>query len=294
METFLAPGKPPAAAETAFDRLEHLEALDGPAERLAGLIKRLPLGARDQLHGRALGHPLHPVLVQVSLGCWVAAGVLDMIPGQRRAAGLLLATGTAAALPTAFSGWVDWSDLRPEQQRVGLVHAVGNSVALLLFGASLRARLRGHAYRGRGLSLAGLSVAGLAGWLGGHLAYRQAAGVNHVEQLPYLLPEDWTELGRLDDFEPELPTRRDIGTVPVVVVRRRDGRVRVLAGWCSHLAGPLDQGTLVNDCLVCPWHGSTFRLDDGSVAAGPATSPQPAFEVRVRQDGVLEARLDRG
>ena len=42
----------------------------------------------------------------------------------------------------------------------------------------------------------------------------------------------------------------------------------------------LSGGELADGYLTCPWHGSMFRLTDGSVARGPATAPQPAFEVR--------------
>jgi nitrite reductase/ring-hydroxylating ferredoxin subunit len=43
-------------------------------------------------------------------------------------------------------------------------------------------------------------------------------------------------------------------------------------------------------CIVCPWHGSTFRLSDGGVVHGPATSPQDAFETRIT-NGTVEVRL---
>jgi nitrite reductase/ring-hydroxylating ferredoxin subunit len=70
--------------------------------------------------------------------------------------------------------------------------------------------------------------------------------------------------------------------------------VTVLADHCSHLSGPLHEGELVDDsgvdCIVCPWHGSSFVLDDGSVRHGPATAPQPGFDVQVR-DGVVRARV---
>ncbi|HEY4409816.1 MAG TPA: iron-sulfur protein, partial [Acidimicrobiia bacterium] len=39
----------------------------------------------------------------------------------------------------------------------------------------------------------------------------------------------------------------------------------------------------------CPWHGSVFRLEDGSVVHGPASVPQAAYDVRV-QDGRIEIR----
>ena len=75
------------------------------------------------------------------------------------------------------------------------------------------------------------------------------------------------------------PVRRLLGEVPVVVVRDR-GTVHVLADRCSHMSGPLSDSELTDGCLTCPWHGSVFRIADGSVARGPATAPQPAFEVR--------------
>jgi nitrite reductase/ring-hydroxylating ferredoxin subunit len=56
------------------------------------------------------------------------------------------------------------------------------------------------------------------------------------------------------------------------------------------MAGPLSQGEVVDGCVRCPWHGSTFRLADGWNVRGPATSPQPAFETRL-VDGRVEARL---
>jgi nitrite reductase/ring-hydroxylating ferredoxin subunit len=40
---------------------------------------------------------------------------------------------------------------------------------------------------------------------------------------------------------------------------------------------------------VCPWHGSEFALEDGRVINGPATEPQPTFEVR-EQGGSIEVR----
>jgi nitrite reductase/ring-hydroxylating ferredoxin subunit len=80
-----------------------------------------------------------------------------------------------------------------------------------------------------------------------------------------------------------------LGEVPVVVVRT--GRqVHALADRCSHMSGPLSDGDLADGCLTCPWHGSIFRISDGSVARGPATAPQPAFDTRVVA-GAIQVRL---
>jgi nitrite reductase/ring-hydroxylating ferredoxin subunit len=46
-------------------------------------------------------------------------------------------------------------------------------------------------------------------------------------------------------------------------------------------------GTVADGAITCPWHGSTFRIEDGSVVRGPAAYPQPVYDVRV-EDGVIE------
>jgi nitrite reductase/ring-hydroxylating ferredoxin subunit len=72
-----------------------------------------------------------------------------------------------------------------------------------------------------------------------------------------------------------------------VLVARVSGEIHAISNRCSHRGGPLDEGELADGCVTCPWHGSVFRLADGSVERGPAAYPQPAWRVRVR-DGVIE------
>jgi nitrite reductase/ring-hydroxylating ferredoxin subunit/uncharacterized membrane protein len=279
------------------DEIERAKALD-PTARLVkkAVDTALPNATvRDALHGVWLGHPLHPALILVPLGSWMSATVLDLLPGQRRdAARTLVGVGVASALPTAAAGWADWSDLHPQQQRTGLVHAVANGVSIALQFASWRARRNGRQARGVALSLAALGVGGAAAYLGGHLAYRQGAMVNHAEEAPHILPEQWTPVARLDELPDGEPTRRALDGVPVFVLRR--GRqVDVLYDLCSHLSGPLSEGELSGTgdetCIICPWHGSTFRLRDGQVQRGPTTYPQPVLQVRIDPDGSVQARL---
>ncbi|WP_411103205.1 DUF2231 domain-containing protein [Streptomyces sp. cmx-4-9] len=161
----------------ALDRLERTEAADGAIKALQEGIRSLPLGAaRDLLRGRPLGHPVHPVLVQVPIGCWLSAAVLDALPGTRRASAALTAVGLVGVAPAAVAGWADWADLPPQQARVGLAHAVSNVAAVACYAASLTARLRGRPMRGRLWSVGGLTAVGLSGALGGHVAYRRAVG----------------------------------------------------------------------------------------------------------------------
>lgn len=278
---------------TAVERLEGSPRLDAALGPLRRAVHALPLGgARDALHGRWVGHPVHPLMVQLPIGSWMSATVLDLLPGQRRGADVLVGLGLVTAAPAALAGWVDWADLRKPQMRVGLVHATTNVAAVGLYAASLSARLRGRRARGRLLGLAGLTAVSVGGALGGHLAYRQAAGANHAEQVPAVVEPGWHPIGDVADLPVGEPVRRQIGETPVLVVREAGGTVHALADRCSHMAGPLSQGTVADGCVRCPWHGSVFRLADGWNVRGPATAPQPVFETRV-VDGRVEARLIR-
>lgn len=163
----------------ALDRLERTTVADPAIRVLQRRIRSLPLGGmRDLLRGRPLGHPLHPVLVQVPIGCWLSAAVLDVVPGAQRAATTLTAVGLAGVAPAAVAGWVDWADLPPEQARVGLAHAVSNVAAVVCYAASLTGRLHGRSAKGRLWSLGGLAAVAVTGALGGHVAYRQAVGAH--------------------------------------------------------------------------------------------------------------------
>ncbi|GHE64809.1 hypothetical protein CP980_32415 [Streptomyces vinaceus] len=162
---------------TALDRLERTTVADPAIKALQRGIRSLPLGVvRDLLRGRPLGHPVHPVLVQVPIGCWLSAAVLDVVPGNRGATTTLTAVGLAGIAPAAMAGWADWADLPPEQARVGLAHAASNAAAVVCYAASLASRLQGRSAKGRLWSLGGLAAVAVSGALGGHVAYRQAVG----------------------------------------------------------------------------------------------------------------------
>jgi nitrite reductase/ring-hydroxylating ferredoxin subunit len=258
-------------------RLEQDARLDpavSAGQRVARLIR--PGRVRDALHGVWLGHPVHPLLAQVATGAWLSASVLDLTGGPEEAATLLTGAGLAAAAPTVLAGAVDWSEQHEQQMRVGVVHAVGNALAIGLYGASLAARRPG---RRRLLRLGGLAMASGAGLLGGHISFRLAGGANHAEDVPHLIEPGWHHLMVSAELPDGEPVRVLLGEVPVVAIREA-GVVRVLADRCSHMSGPLSGGTLADGCLTCPWHGSAFRIADGSVARGPATAPQPAFQAR--------------
>ncbi|MFB7676588.1 Rieske 2Fe-2S domain-containing protein [Kitasatospora purpeofusca] len=281
-----------ARALKALDAMGGAAELDTATAPLKRAVQGLPLGPlRGVLHGRPLGHPLHPALVQLPVGAWMSASVLDFVPGSERAARLLVAVGVVTAAPAALTGWVDWAEQPDQQMRTGLLHAASMAAAAGLFGASWAARSRGRHRLGRALGLAGLTAAGSGAAVGGHLAYRQAAGANKAEPVPHLVEPGWHTLGRAEEFAEGRPVRRAVGEVPVLVVRESAEVFHVLADRCSHASGPLSEGDVADGCVTCPWHGSVFRLSDGWNVGGPATAPQPCFATRTDREGNLQARL---
>ena len=276
--------------------LEDAEALDPIVGGVRDIVNTVvqPQAVRDVLHGVPVGHAIHPVAVLLPIGAWLGSAILDFVPGAEKSSRVLVGAGIAGVLPSVVTGLTDWSELHEQQQRVGIVHAASNTVATALYAASFVQRSRGKQASGRLLGLAGLAAVGLSGYLGGHLAYRQAAAVNHAEDVPHRFPTGWRHLGALDEFVDNEPAVRAVDGVPLLVVRRGTG-VDVLANNCSHLSGPLDEGSLGSQngeaCITCPWHESVFSLRTGEVVHGPATAPQPKFDTRVT-DGSIEVMLE--
>lgn len=281
-----------ASRRSTVDRIAGNPVFDRVARPIRNATNRVigsRQGLKDALHGVWLGHPLHPALVQLPVGSWLCAAMLDLGRGKRPAATALIGVGVATAVPTAAAGLTDYSALHQRQQRVGVVHAACNSAALVCYTASLIRRLRTGHRGGRLLGLLGLTMVGAGAKLGGDLTYRLAAGPYHAEDVPYVTPEGWHPVCRTEDLREGEPQRVLVGDVPVMLLRRGE-EIHALADECAHLSGPLHEGSLLSIdgelCVSCPWHGSTFRISDGAVAHGPATAPQPVFDVRV-----LEGRV---
>ena len=266
----------PALLDSLTSRLEGASWLDGVAEALQKLPGAIPPGrVKDALSGTDAGHPLHPALVALPIGTFVSVAVLDAL-GDRRAARKLLGFGILTVAPTAAAGVSDWGDTGGGERRVGLVHALCNVASTLLMVASWFRRGRGRS--GRGLSTVGLGLLGVSGWLGGHLAYARGVGVDVTAFEDDIT--QWTDAFSDDALLADQPVVARVGRNDVLLVRH-DGQVLAMSDRCSHRGGPLHEGELVDGCVQCPWHGSRFLLADGSLARGPASRPQPAYETQV-------------
>jgi nitrite reductase/ring-hydroxylating ferredoxin subunit len=261
-----------------LDRVADTTAIDKVVEPVRRVVQGAlrPQALRDFLHGTWLGHPLRP------------------------AATTLIGAGVAAAVPTALAGAADWSEAGSGVRRLGAVHAAANGTALGLYVGSLIARGKGRGALGRGLAYAGLGIAGSAAAIGGHMSYSQSAGVSHSATAARALTSDWIDLGPLDDLpegRPALRTGAGSSTAVPLAVVRRGTRVDVFIGACSHLSGPLDEGSIEavrgSECLVCPWHGSAYDLDTGEPRRGPAANAQEKLEVRMSAGRVLARVVGR-
>src|SRR2546421_1232985 len=263
--------------------LEEMTWLDRLGNTVSGWLE--PVLARpeadrvtDFLHGRWLGHALHPILTDVSIGLWTSALMLDLV-GARFSSRLMNATGCVSALGTAATGVADWTATDGRERRLGVLHGLLNTAGLACQLAALgsRRRYRTWAWTGYAISTA-------AAYLGGELVFGRGVMVNHDAWVAG--PADWTAVMP----EAELPERSMRGAQVegrTVLLCRDGGRISALEDACAHAGGPLHEGTLEAGVVTCPWHGSRFRVADGSCVHGPATFPQLRLEVRVR-DGQIE------
>jgi nitrite reductase/ring-hydroxylating ferredoxin subunit/uncharacterized membrane protein len=247
---------------------------------------------RNFLNGTWLGEPLHVVLTDVPIGAWTVALVADtfdvLSSGTQfsKTADLSIAIGLAGALGAALAGIVDLSDVDPPARRLGLLHGLLNVGATALFATSLVLRMKKSRTAGRIVSALGYALVSYSAHLGGKLVYEHRVGVDRAAGAA--LPEDFVPVLAEQDLAEATPTKATHEGTPILLVRRGT-KIYALAETCSHFSGPLSEGKLDGDSIVCPYHASRFALSDGRVLDGPAVHPQPCLEVRTR-DGQIEVR----
>lgn len=138
---------------------------------------------------RIAGHPVHPMLVPLPIGCWVATLICDLVfwrtasEGWAVAAMWLLGAGLVTAVLAALAGLADFAgDRRIRQIPDAWQHAIGNVIAVVLALASFGLRWRYGASAavmpwGLVLSVAVAGILLFTGWKGGELVFRHGVGV---------------------------------------------------------------------------------------------------------------------
>ncbi len=248
---------------------------------------------KDLLNGRWLGHPLHAASTDIPIGLLLGVVVLDIV-GQPAAADIVLVGTIIFMVLSALSGLADYSDTSGMALTRATLHAsiMVVTLVILIVSAVMRAGAPIDRTAPIALSIIGFVLITIGAFVGGDVAYVFGNMVNrHAFRGP---GTKWVALdtGAVADLRtlPEAtPTKMRAGSNDLMVVRIGD-TVHALHHVCAHAGGPLSEGTLVDGCIQCPWHGSRFRLTDGYAQRGPTVYDQPSYEVRAAEGGGYEVR----
>lgn len=266
--------------------------LDQPASKIHGVFKPLfgadgPAGVKDFLYGTWLGHPVHPMMTDVSLSGWTMSMAFDLL-GEENASDIALKIGTLTAFGTAVTGVAQWYDTQnlEEPKRIGVLHALLNTTALGFYAASIVLREQDKRTAGITTAWTGHAFSMTSAWIGGHLSYVLGIGVSRDAFTQ--AAADWTDAIEESALTEGEMTRRDVDGAPIMFLKQGD-RIYATSASCTHLSGPLDEGERSGTCVKCPWHGSEFDLVTGKVNHGPATDSIDIYETRI-SDGQVQIR----
>jgi nitrite reductase/ring-hydroxylating ferredoxin subunit/uncharacterized membrane protein len=265
--------------------VEELPVIESAQRQVTRLVQPLMdalerRGWKDLLHGRELGHALHPVAVDLPIGFWTSAWALDVF-GARKSARFLTGLGCASAVVAVATGAADWSVTDGRERRLGFVHGTLNVAGLACQSAALVSRRHYRLW-----SWTGYAISTAAAYLGGELVFGRGMMVDHTAWIAG--PPDWTAVGRLTDI-PDGGVKSAKLEGHTILLHRDGVFVSAMEDACAHLGGPLHEGKVANGVVTCPWHGSQFRLSDGACVRGPSTFSQLRLQARVR-DGAVEVR----
>lgn len=144
--------------------------------------------------GAWLGHPLHPLLVELPVSLWPAAFVMDLLTRLGIGGNSLVKTafvavllGVLAAFPAALAGVMDWSGVKKKNpaRRLGLIHLILNASATVLAFISLILRIpfleAGEVRSVPVILMAGVTVlVAVSSYLGGRMVYDYGISVARV------------------------------------------------------------------------------------------------------------------
>src|SRR5207249_3366200 len=154
---------------------------------------------KDFLEGKPLRHPLHPMLVHFPIGLFLLSLLLDLaslafpsVPNLVRDSFYAMLLGVITALMAAVPGFVDYTDIRSDHpaKRTATAHMTLNLIVVALYGVNLGVRSSSLADPRISLlplvlSLVGIALLSVSGYLGGRLVYDQGIAVGrHKRHMP--------------------------------------------------------------------------------------------------------------
>lgn len=137
---------------------------------------------------RFANHPVHPMLIPLPIGLWVFSLVSDIIylaggnPAWAAASWYTMAGGIIGAIIAAVPGFLDYVALKESVvKRIALRHMTLNVIALVLFIINFFVRDGGVGTGTFILSIIGVLLIIVSGWLGGHMVYVHGMAVDETE-----------------------------------------------------------------------------------------------------------------
>ena len=258
------------------------------------------------LQGKPFGHPLHPALVHFPIGLFILSLVLDLTSyfGSQgnetvQAAYYAMALGLAGGVLAAIPGFVDWSDIRLDHpaKKTANTHMALNLTAIALFGINLLVRMgqmdaSETPWLGLFLSIVGVGIFLVSGYLGGTMVYDDGVGVGRhrrVAPLPrktidvsmFERQDGWVPVCSADALN-DGETLRVAWDGAIIAIAMQEGKVYAFQEFCTHRYGPLSEGRLFDHQVECPWHRSCFDIRTGRVVEGPAQIDLKTYSATIR------------
>jgi nitrite reductase/ring-hydroxylating ferredoxin subunit/uncharacterized membrane protein len=243
------------------------------------------------------GHPLHPILVSFPIAFYVGTLLFDILAKTYSpeflftAYNLEIAALISAGI-AAIPGLIDYIYTVPPKstaKKRGTKHALTNISVIVFFTAALIYRAKTEVPEILILiALEGVGVILLlfAGWMGGTLVYRNQIGVDpryadagKWKEEYYKDSEGEIEVGRVNELKINQMKLIHVGEKRIVIARSEKGYV-AFDDHCTHRGGSLAGGAMICGTVQCPWHGSQFSVEDGSVKAGPAKMPIVTYTLK--------------
>jgi len=98
--------------------------------------------------------------------------------------------------------------------------------------------------------------------------------------------EKWVDVGPVEALRAKLVSSVRAGTTPIALVYR-DGEFCAISGACNHTGGPLGEGRLDGDYVVCPWHNWKFHFRTGEGEPGFEEDRVPTYATKLEGGRVL-------
>jgi nitrite reductase/ring-hydroxylating ferredoxin subunit len=119
-----------------------------------------------------------------------------------------------------------------------------------------------------------------------------AAFANPAGQTAMPNDEDWVDVGHADEFA-ATPLKRVTAMNIELAISFRDGKFGAISNACNHAGGPLGEGRLDGDYVICPWHNWKFHRCSGVGEPGFEEDRIPSYPIKI-ENGRVFVNLEAG